>query len=63
MYTIRMSPRLRIVLAVVGVLIVLCSLTALAFAFGPIQHTSEQDPVAPTLFAPPQSAVMWWGLG
>jgi hypothetical protein len=58
-----MSPRLRIVLAVVGVIIILCSLVTLAFAFGPIQHLSDQATVAPTMFAPPQSAVVLWGNG
>lgn len=63
MYTIRMSRRVRVVLAIAGLVIVLCSLVTLGFAFGPIQHLSDQATVAPTMFAPPQSAVVLWGNG
>jgi len=52
-----MSARARLVLAVVGLLIICASCAALVYATRPLEHTNEQVPVAPTLFAPPQSFV------
>ena len=54
-----MSPRLRLGLALLGFIVILFGLLALAYAFGPVQHVNEQAPIAPTLFVPPQSIVMW----
>ncbi len=54
-----MPPRARLALAVVGLIIVCLSCVALAYAVRPLEHVSEQAPVAPTLFAPPQSFVDW----
>ena len=55
-----MSARARLALAIVGLLIICLSCVALAYAVRPLEHTSEQAPVAPTLFAPPQSFVVDW---
>lgn len=38
---------------VLGIVIILCSLAALAYAFWPLELLREQAPLAPTLFAPP----------
>lgn len=50
---IRMNRNIRLVLLVLGLLIIVCSLAALAFAFIPVEIISERTPLAPTLFAPP----------
>ena len=50
-------------LAIVGLGLVLLSCAALAYAFAPAQRATEQIPVAPTLFAPPQSLTIEWGIG
>lgn len=50
---IRMHRNFRLVLLVLGLLIIVCSLAALAFAFGSVEMISETTPLAPTLFAPP----------
>jgi hypothetical protein len=47
------SRKSRIVLLSFGVLLVLCSLAALVFAFWPVEGTSVQATLAPTLLAPP----------
>ena len=50
------APRMRNfrwVIIVLGVVIILCSLAALAYAFWPLEMLREQAPLAPTLFAPP----------
>jgi hypothetical protein len=52
-----MSPRARVALAVIGLLFICISCVALVYAVRPLEHVSEQSPVAPTLFAPPQSFV------
>ncbi len=43
----------RRVIIVLGLLIMLCALAALAYAFWPLEALREQAPLAPTLFAPP----------
>jgi len=43
----------RRVVIVLGLVIILCSLVALAYAFWPLEALREQAPLAPTLFAPP----------
>jgi hypothetical protein len=48
-----MSRKVRIALLSFGVLLVFCSLAALLFAFWPIEGTSVQATLAPTLLAPP----------
>ena len=48
-----MTRNLRLALFVIGVVVVLCSLAALAYAYWPIEALSEQVTVAPTLFSPP----------
>lgn len=55
-----MSVRVRFLLALVGWVVVLCALLALAYAFGQPPHVNEQVPIAPTFFAPPQSAAAEW---
>lgn len=54
-----MSPRWRVVLAVVGLVLVALSLVALAYALWPVEPTLERQPLLPTLFVPPQSWAMW----
>ncbi|MBI5052099.1 MAG: hypothetical protein HZB52_02390 [Chloroflexi bacterium] len=48
-----MSPRARIILAVIGLVIICLACAALVYAFTPIQYVRQQIPVAPTLFSPP----------
>ncbi|MBN2147541.1 MAG: hypothetical protein JW726_09135 [Anaerolineales bacterium] len=48
-----MSRSARIALVLIGLALVLCSLTALAFAFWPLQEISTQATLAPTLLTPP----------
>ena len=47
------SRNIRIAFFVFGVVILLCSLAALVYAFGPVQALVEQVPLAPTLLTPP----------
>lgn len=47
------SRKSRIFLLSLGLLLVFCSLAALLFAFWPIEGTSVQATIAPTLLAPP----------
>ena len=44
---------LRALLIVLGVGLLLCSLTALLFALFPLEMWMDTAPLAPTLFAPP----------
>ncbi len=44
---------LRLLLIVLGLMILLCSLAALAYAYWPVEVLREQAPLSPTLFAPP----------
>ncbi len=48
-----MSFRLKIGLAVLGLVIVLISLAALIYAYWPMEVVQVGGPVSPTLFAPP----------
>ncbi len=48
-----MSPRLRFILLLLGLVIVLFSIVALAYAFGPGTDLRDQATLAPTLFSPP----------
>jgi hypothetical protein len=48
-----MSSRLRAAIALLGVLIIVVSLFALAYAFGPGENLVEKVILAPTLFSPP----------
>ena len=48
-----MSTRVRVLLFSLGIVITLCSLTALVYAFWPVQAVEVQATLAPTLFAPP----------
>jgi hypothetical protein len=48
-----MTRNLRLALFVLGVLVVLCSLAALAYAYWPVAVLNEQSTVVPTLFSPP----------
>ncbi len=48
-----MRLRLRLTLALIGLLIVACSLLALYYALAPVEVTRLQATVAPTLFGPP----------
>jgi hypothetical protein len=48
-----MSTRLRLALAVTGLIILCCALLALGYALWPIDDSSLQSTLAPTLFTPP----------
>jgi len=48
-----MSRRLRLGLALFGLVILLFALLALAYAYWPLASLQEQVPIAPTLFSPP----------
>jgi hypothetical protein len=48
-----MAPRLRLALFLFGLLIVLCSLAALGYAFWPVEGLAVTATLEPTLFAPP----------
>jgi hypothetical protein len=48
-----MTRNLRLALFVLGVVVMLCSLAALAYAYWPTETLSAQSTVAPTLFSPP----------
>ena len=48
-----MSRKVRVALLSFGVLLVLCSLAALLYAFWPVESASVQATLAPTLLAPP----------
>jgi len=48
-----MTRNLRLALFVLGVIVVLCSLAALAYAYWPAAVLNEQATVVPTLFSPP----------
>ncbi len=55
-YTITMKPfppRLRLIIASIGILIVACSLVCLAYAYWPMATQQLQATLAPTLFSPP----------
>jgi hypothetical protein len=54
-----MSRRLRITLAVIGLLMACLSAAALAYAFVPVDKVQEQFRPAPTLFAPPPSGGLY----
>jgi hypothetical protein len=58
-----MTVRVRLALAIIGFLLVCASLAALAYALAPVTYSTEQVPVAPTLFVPPQSHRAGWGVG
>lgn len=47
------NRNLRALLIVLGVGLLLCSLSALLFALFPLDILTETVPLAPTLFAPP----------
>lgn len=47
------SRKSRLILLSLGLLLVLCSLAALLYAFWPVESTSVQATLAPTLLAPP----------
>jgi ABC-type transporter Mla subunit MlaD len=48
-----MNRNLRLALFVIGVVMVVCSLAALAYAYWPVEMLSEQATVVPALFSPP----------
>jgi len=48
-----MSSHLRLAFGILGMLIMICSILALAYAFWPGEIVEEQIRLAPTLFAPP----------
>ena len=48
-----MAPRLRLVLVLAGLLLVVISLFALAYAFWPLPAVSDQATVMPTLLISP----------
>jgi hypothetical protein len=47
------NRNLRLLMIVLGLILVACSLAALAYAFWPPEAFLERAPLAPTLFAPP----------
>ena len=48
-----MTPRLRLALFMIGLVVLLCSLAALVYAFWPVEGLQVQSTLEPTLFAPP----------
>lgn len=52
-FSITMTRRLRLTLLIVALLIVLCSLLALCYAYWPLQDSHLQSTLAPTLLTPP----------
>lgn len=54
-----MSSRWRVRLALIGLIVMVLSLAALAYALWPVENVLERYPLAPTLFAPPQSWLKW----
>jgi hypothetical protein len=48
-----LSRRLRLGLAVAGLILIGLAAFALVYAFGPVDRVIEHVPVAPTLFGPP----------
>jgi hypothetical protein len=57
-----MSFRLRLGLALAGLVLVVISLALLAYVLWPVDTVLEQYQPAPTLFAPPQAAAERWRL-
>lgn len=55
--------RWRIALAILGLVVACLSAMVLAYALVPSSYDTEQVPVAPTLFVPPQSLGAEWGAG
>ena len=53
------TVRWRVALALAGLAVVLISLAVIAYVYWPLQPVREQFRPAPTLFAPPQSSVIW----
>ncbi len=47
------NKRLYLLLAVIGLLLLFCSLSALVYAAWPAGGLQEQIPLVPTLFVPP----------
>ncbi len=47
------NKRLYLLLVFIGLLLILCSLLAMAYAAWPVAGLQEQAPLAPTLFVPP----------
>jgi hypothetical protein len=45
--------RTQILLLLLGLLILVCAISALAYAYWPLGALEEHAPLAPTLFAPP----------
>lgn len=58
-----MSSRWRVGLALIGLILMALSLAALAYALWPVESVLEQERLAPTLFVPPQSWLIWVRLG
>ena len=54
-----MVLRWRVALALAGLALILASLAVIAYVFWPFQPIRQQFRPAPTLFAPPQSVVIW----
>jgi hypothetical protein len=50
-----MSSRLRLTLAVIGLLLIAASLLALVYAYWPLDTAIQEFSPPPTLFAPPQA--------
>lgn len=53
MPTRKPSPRLRIILFILGLLIICCALVALGFVFWPLPDTNLQVTLPATLLTPP----------
>jgi hypothetical protein len=58
-----MSTRWRVGLAIIGLIVMGLSLAALVYALWPVESLLDRQPLAPTLFAPPQSWLIWVRLG
>jgi len=48
-----MSRRTRLAILILGLLLLGCSLAALAYAYWPVDTSSIQATLEPTMFAPP----------
>lgn len=54
-----MSSRLRIILAVVGIILILLSIAALVYVVWPLEEGSDQIPLPPELFRQMEATFDW----
>jgi hypothetical protein len=56
-----LTPRARLLLALLGLLLIFLSLLALSYALGGPERVREQESAEPTWFVPPPESVKEWG--